>query len=88
MSDNHDDEWGNTYANSAEDAAAKFAEDYDRNGGEYSIVSHGGADIDVRKPGEDAIRTFTVSAETVPEYSCYEEITKDQALLSQVRQED
>lgn len=65
-----DDYWTEVHAVDAESAAEKFAEIYDRDGGEYSIVSGRFRDciIQVRKPGEDQIDRYSIDAEAVPTY--------------------
>jgi len=65
-----EEDWTETHADDAEGAAAKFAEDYDRNG-EYGIVSSGSAEVEVRKPGEDAMTIYDISAESVPQYTAH-----------------
>jgi hypothetical protein len=65
-----DQEWSEVYAYDEGAAAEKFAEEYDHNG-EYDIVRRGSAEIEVRRPGEDAITLVDISAESVPEYYGY-----------------
>ena len=65
--------WITVHASLAEDAAEEFAEQCDRDG-EYGIVKSGGADVEVRKPGETEITRFEITAETVPQYSAYKKL--------------
>lgn len=62
------DAWETVHAESAETAAAKYAERYDSTGGEHAIVRNGSAQVDVRKPDEDGYQRYVVEAETVPHY--------------------
>jgi hypothetical protein len=65
-----DDEWKTIHARDAEEAAEKFAEHYDCEGGEYAIVSNPRSDwvIQVRKPGDETHERWSIEAETVPQY--------------------
>ena len=69
-----DSDWEDIHAYDAETAAEKYAERYDREGGEYTIVSSRHSDwiILVRKPGEDDIGRWVIKAETVPQYRATE----------------
>jgi hypothetical protein len=71
------DGWGIIHATDAEQAAEKYAEHYDCEGGEYAIVSRrsrSDAIVQVRKPKEDdsddepPFESFAIEAETVPQY--------------------
>lgn len=62
-----ENDWTEVYGVNEEDAAEKFAEQYDC-GGDYDIVKRGGEEIEVRKLGEDKIVIVDVHAETVPQY--------------------
>lgn len=64
------DEWNEVHGWDAEDAAAKFAEQYDE-GGDYDIIRRGSAEIEVRKQGDEAITLVDISAESVPQYSAH-----------------
>ena len=66
-----EEEWTEVHASDAEEAAEKFCEQYDRDG-EYGIINSGSAEVEVRKPGDDAVTRFDVSAETIPQYSARE----------------
>ncbi len=67
-----DDSWGKVYARDPEEAAEKYAERYDCEGGEYAIVSS--RIVLVRKPSDfeeentTAIERFSVEGEAVPQY--------------------
>lgn len=66
-----DDDWSTVHATDAELAAEKFAERYDCDGGDYSIVSNkmrGDVIIFVRKPGDETFEKFSIEAEAVPTY--------------------
>jgi len=63
-----DDDWCDTYGYDPEEAAKTFAEDYDCNGGEYSIVTAGEAEIEVRKPDDGFVHLVSISAESRPSY--------------------
>jgi hypothetical protein len=65
-----DDEWLDVRADDAETAAEKFCDQYD-SGGDYDIIRSGSAEVEVRKPGEEAITLWDISAESVPEYHAY-----------------
>lgn len=65
-----DEEWREVHGRDQEEAAAKFCEDYDRDG-DYDIIRRGSAEVQVRKPGEEDIVLVDVSAESVPEYSAW-----------------
>lgn len=64
------DDWSEVHANDAEEAASKFAEEYDR-GGDYDIIRRGSAEIEVRKQGDETVTLVDVSAESVPQYRAY-----------------
>lgn len=66
-----EDDWSRVHAADSEEAAEKYAERYDCEGGDYPIV--GGrmrADviIQVRKPGDDEFERWAIEAEAVPTY--------------------
>jgi hypothetical protein len=66
-----DDDWQPIHATDSEAAAEKFAEKYDCEGGEYSIVSNRRSDdtiIQVRTDDESKIERFSIEAEAVPTY--------------------
>lgn len=66
-----DDDWQIVRAVDAESAAAQFAERYDCEGGDYSIVSRKMSDavvIQVRKPDEKTFERWSIEAESVPTY--------------------
>lgn len=74
------DGWGTIYASDSEEAAEKYAEHYDCEGGEYAIVSqrHQDCVVQVRKPKpydsddeEMPIERWSIEAETVPSYRAY-----------------
>lgn len=74
------DAWCRTHGSDPEEAAEKFAEDYDCNGGEYAIVSgrsRTDAIVQVRKPKDlDAeedppFERWAVEGETVPQYRAH-----------------
>ena len=65
-----DDEWYLVHAVDDETAAEKFCEMYDRDG-EYSIVTSGSAEVEVRKPGSVVVSQWHVAAETVAHYSAF-----------------
>lgn len=60
-------DWNEVRATDAEDAAKRFAEEYDVNG-EHDIVRRGCEEIEVRLQGSEKIWMVDVSAETVPAY--------------------
>lgn len=62
-----ENDWVEVRARDAEQAATKFAEQYDQ-GGDYDIIQRGGDEIEVRKSGDDKIVMVDVSAESVPHY--------------------
>jgi hypothetical protein len=68
------DDWYEVHASDAEDAAARFAEEYDQ-GGDYDIIKRGSAEVEVRKQGEEVIQLIDVTAESVPQYSAWERRT-------------
>jgi hypothetical protein len=65
------DDWRTVHAGDDETAAEKFAEERDRDSGDYPILNSGGDEyyIFVRKPGETEVTKFAVSAESIPHYS-------------------
>lgn len=66
-----DDDWSAVYAIDSETAAEEFAEQYDCDGGDYTIVSNkmrGDVIIFVRKPGDDVFEWWSIEAEAVPTY--------------------
>lgn len=63
----YQNDWHGVHANDPEQAAARFAEIYDRNG-DYDIIKRGCEEIEVRKPGEETITMVDVSAESVAHY--------------------
>ncbi len=71
-----DDAWERVHAADAEDAAEKFAERYDCEGGDYAIVgSRCDKDpvVQVRKPPDEdtenpPFERWAIEAETVPQY--------------------
>lgn len=65
-----DDCWSPIHASDAEQAAEKYAEHYDCEGGEYAIVSGDRDDVVilVRKSEDDPVESFSIEAETVPHY--------------------
>src|SRR5579872_1654497 len=66
-----DDDWWNIFALDSEQAAEEFAERYDCEGGEYSIVGgkfRGDVIVLVRKPGEETCERWSIEAEAVPTY--------------------
>lgn len=65
------EDWVEVRAHDAEGAAREFCERYDCEG-DYTIIQRGSAEIEVRKPGEDAVTIFDVSAESVPTYYAHE----------------
>lgn len=65
------EDWIEVRAQDAEEAAREFCERYDCEG-EYSIIRRGSAEVEIRKPGEDTITIFDVSAESVPTYYAHE----------------
>lgn len=65
------DDWHTVHAIDSETAAEKYAEHYDCEGGDYSIVFGKTRDdviIYVRKPGDDAFERWSIEAEAVPTY--------------------
>jgi len=68
------DDWRTVYAADEEIAAEKFAERYDCESAEYSIISSGGDGyfIFVRKPDASEAKKFSISAESVPHYTAIE----------------
>lgn len=66
-------DWTEVYATDAEDAAERFAEEYDQ-GGDYTIIRDGNAEIEVRRQGSDEAAIFDISAESVPEYTAHARI--------------
>jgi hypothetical protein len=62
-----ENDWIEVRAHDAEEAAREFCEQYDSDG-DYSIIQRGSAEVEVRKPGEDGVTIFDVSAESVPTY--------------------
>jgi hypothetical protein len=64
-----DEEWSEQHGDDPEDAAADFAERLDHNSNEYEIVSRGGDEFEVRKPGETEILSVRVYAQMVPTYT-------------------
>jgi hypothetical protein len=66
-----EEDWTEVHATDAEEAAENFCESYDRDG-EYSIIRSGDAEVEVRRPGGDAVTIFDITAETVPHYSARE----------------
>jgi hypothetical protein len=67
----YEEEWTTVHGSDAEDAAAKFCENYDA-GGDYDIVRRGGDEIEVRKSEGAEIVIVDVEAETVPHYYGHE----------------
>lgn len=70
-----DDYWAQYHATEASDAAAKFAEHYDCDGGDYAIVSNKMRDdviVLVRKPGDENFKRFEIEAEAIPTYRATE----------------
>lgn len=65
-----EEDWSEVYADSADSAAAKFAEEYDA-GGDYTIIRRGSAEVEVRKPGETEFIIFDIQAESMPQYSAW-----------------
>lgn len=63
----YEEEWRTVHATDAEDAAAKFCEEYDQDG-DYDIIRRGGEEIEVRKPDDENIIIVDVDAESVPHY--------------------
>lgn len=66
-----DDCWRTIRATDSESAAAKYAEHYDCEGGEYSIVGNrfrGDVIVLVRKDAEDEPERWRIEAETVSKY--------------------
>ncbi len=63
----YEEEWTSVHGLDAEEAAAKFCEQYDA-GGDYDIVRRGGDEIEVRKSEGDEVIIVDVSAESVPHY--------------------
>lgn len=74
-----ENDWTEVHARDAEDAASKFCERYDSDG-EYSIIQDGGAEIEVRKLGEDQITQVEISAESVPTYYAHARPQSEPAL--------
>lgn len=65
-----DENWTETRAFDAEDAAEKFCEEYDCYG-EYVVIRLGESNaptVEVRKPGEEMIHRFVVVGESLPTY--------------------
>lgn len=60
------------HAYSADAAAEKYAEDYDSDSGEYSIVSGRAESVCVVKDRAGKILRFALSGESVPRYSATE----------------
>lgn len=79
------DDWSKVRGTDAQEAAAKFAEQRDQNG-DYDIIRHGSAEVEVRKaPGFEMddeeiaaipVQVFDIEAESVPHYSAWERPTK------------
>lgn len=67
----NDNDWSTIYALDPEDAAERFAEQYD-SGGEYTIVREGEARVEVQLQDRETIKLFEVTAESVPQYSARE----------------
>jgi hypothetical protein len=63
-----DEEWTDVYATDARNAAEEFCDIFDSDG-DYMIIRHGSATIDVRKKDSDVAERFEVSAESVPRYT-------------------
>jgi hypothetical protein len=71
ISDRPDEEWRTVHASYADDAAKKFAENYDRDDGCYPIVSDGlEMTLKVRKAYDDdaPIERYSARGEAVPTY--------------------
>lgn len=66
-----DNDWTEVRAHDAEEAASEFCERYDCEGGDYSIIQHGEAVVEVRSPEGD-VTTCDVRAESVPTYYAHE----------------
>lgn len=66
-----EEDWATVHASDAEEAAAKFCEEYDC-GGDYDIVRRGGEEIEVRKSADDPVVIVDVEAESVPHYHGHE----------------
>lgn len=70
--DYHDEiDWTEVRAKDAEEAAEKYAEDYDCNSGDYPILSgRSRGDVIVLVRQDDSqIQRFSIEAESVPTYS-------------------
>lgn len=61
-------DWTDVYEREPEYAAEKFAERYDCDGGDYTIIRNGDAEVWVRD-AENVITKWDIVAESVPEYS-------------------
>lgn len=70
----HDDDdgaWEIVHATDAETAAEKYAEQYDRDGGDYAIIGGRMRDeavIQVRKPDAETFEQWAIRAEAIPTY--------------------
>ena len=67
----YEEDWREVYATDAEEAAAKFCEQYDQDG-DYDIIRRGGEEIEVRKSKKDTVIIVDVEAESVPHYYGHE----------------
>jgi hypothetical protein len=75
-----DGAWCVTHAIDAEQAAERFAEHYDCEGGEYAIVGGRYRDdviVQVRKRDEETFEQFVIEAEAVPTYRASKHTPQD-----------
>ena len=80
METGDDDWWTKIYARDGEEAAEKFADQWDCEGGEYSICSqtNGGAVVLVKKLGDPTFERWEVHGEMVPHYSAERAVEDEQ----------
>lgn len=63
----YDTDWENYHAWDSEEAAEKFAEEYDQCG-DYTVIKGTPIIVQVRKPGSDVVERFEIRAEAEPRY--------------------